>query len=144
MQEYIEFFQNHMILSLAWVGLVVAVIMNFVKAKTAGYKEISPAEATHFINREEGTVVDIRSRDEFRQGHIAGSVHVLAAEIKSGSVPSLEKHKANPMILVCNNGQTVKDSANLLAKGGFEKVYVLKNGLSGWSEAKMPLVRGKK
>jgi rhodanese-related sulfurtransferase len=133
-----------MILCVAWAGLVVAIVMNFVKAKTAGYKEISPAETTHFINREDGTVVDIRTRDEFRQGHIAGSVHVSASEIKSGPVPSLEKHKASPMILVCSNGQTVKESANLLAKGGFEKVYVLKNGLSGWSEAKMPLVRGKK
>ncbi len=144
MQEYIEFFQNNMILSLAWAGLVVAVIMNFVKASTASYKEISPAEATHFINREDGVVVDTRSREEYRQGHIVGSVHVLASEIKSGTVPNLEKHKANPMILVCNNGQSVKESANLLAKGGFEKVYVLKNGLSGWSDAKMPLVRGKK
>lgn len=144
MQEYIEFFQNNMVLSLAWVGLVVAVIVSFVKAKTAAYKEASAAETTHFINREEGVVVDIRTRDEYRQGHIAGSVHTLAADIKSGPVPALEKHKANPIIVVCPNGQTARESANLLAKGGFEKVYVLKNGLAGWSEAKMPLVRGKK
>ena len=144
MQEYIEFFQNNMVLSLAWVGLVVAIVVSFVKSKTAAYKEASSAEVTHFINREDGVVVDIRKRDEFKQGHIAGSVHVLAADIKSGPVPALEKYKANPIIVVCPNGQVAQESANLLAKGGFEKVYVLKNGLNGWSEAKMPLVRGKK
>ena len=42
MQEYIEFFQQNMILSLVWVGLLVAFIMNIVKSATAAYKEINP------------------------------------------------------------------------------------------------------
>ncbi|MEF1337861.1 rhodanese-like domain-containing protein, partial [Vibrio rotiferianus] len=34
MQEYIDFFQQNMILSLVWVGLLVAFIMNIVKSAT--------------------------------------------------------------------------------------------------------------
>ncbi|WP_117236254.1 rhodanese-like domain-containing protein [Vibrio maerlii] len=144
MQEYIDFFQQNMILSLVWVGLVIAVIMNIVKTKTAQYKEIMPAQLTQMINREEGTVIDIRSKDEFKKGHITDAVHILPADIKSGSFGSLESKKADPIVVVCKTGQTAITAANDLAKAGFEQVFVLKNGLISWNEANMPLVRGKK
>ncbi len=62
MQEYIEFFQQNMILSLVWVGLLVAFIMNIVKSATAAYKEINVNQLTHLMNRENGVVVDIRTK----------------------------------------------------------------------------------
>ncbi|MDA0149434.1 rhodanese-like domain-containing protein [Vibrio sp. LaRot3] len=144
MQEYIAFFQENMIMSVVWVGLVVALIMNIVKTSTAAYKEITAAETTTLINRENGVVVDIRSKDEYKKGHITEAVHILPSEIKSGSFGSLENRKSDPIIVVCKTGQTAQESANLLAKAGFEKVSVLKNGLTAWSEANLPLVRGKK
>ncbi|MFA0708579.1 rhodanese-like domain-containing protein, partial [Vibrio sp. 10N.222.48.A3] len=44
----------------------------------------------------------------------------------------------------CKTGQTAQESANLLVKAGFENVSVLKSGLVAWSEANLPLVKGKK
>lgn len=144
MQEYLEFFQQNMIMSLVWVALFVALIANIVKSANAAYKEVSAAQVTQMMNREDGVVVDIRSKDEFKRGHITGAVNVLPSEIKSGSVPSLENHKSDPIIVVCKTGQTAQESANLLAKAGFEKVYLLKNGLVAWGEANLPLIKGKK
>lgn len=144
MQEYIDFISQNMIMVVVWVGLFVALIMNVVKAKTAGYTEVTPAQVTQFLNREEGVVVDIRSKEEYKQGHITGSVHILPSDIKNGSISSLEKYKASPITVVCKSGQTAVASANDLHKAGFEKVYLLKNGLIAWNEANMPLVRGKK
>lgn len=144
MQEYIEFFQQNMIMALVWIGLVVALIVNIVKTSTAAYKEISAAQLTQMINRESGTVVDIRSKDEFKAGHITDAVHILPTEIKSGTFGSLESKKADPIIVVCKTGQTAQASANELAKAGFEQVFLLKSGLIAWNEANMPLVRGKK
>ncbi len=144
MQEYIDFMQNNMLLSMAWIGIVIALIMNFFKSATAAYKEVSPAELTQFINRDEGVVVDIRARDEFKKGHITGSVNISPSDIKSGTISTLEKHKANPITVVCKTGATAVESANLLAKAGFEKVFLLKGGLVSWSDAKMPLIRAKK
>ncbi|ROV62388.1 rhodanese-like domain-containing protein [Vibrio ponticus] len=144
MQEYIAFFQENMILSVVWVGLLVALIMNIVKTSTAAYKEISAGDMTQKINRENGVVVDIRSKDEFKKGHVTEAVHILPSDIKAGNFGSLENRKADPIIVVCKTGQTAQESANLLAKAGFEQVFVLKNGLVSWSEASLPLVRGKK
>ncbi|WP_162062335.1 rhodanese-like domain-containing protein [Vibrio taketomensis] len=144
MQEYIAFFQENMIMSLVWVGLVIALIMNIVKTSTAAYKEISTGEVTQKINRENGVVIDIRSKDEFKKGHITEALHILPSDIKAGNFGSIENRKADPIIVVCKTGQTAQESANLLTKAGFEKVFVLKNGLVSWSEANLPLVRGKK
>ncbi|MDE1230992.1 rhodanese-like domain-containing protein [Vibrio aestuarianus] len=144
MQEYIEFFQQNMILSLAWVGILVALIMSIVKSTTAAYKEITAAQTTYLMNRDNGVVVDIRSKEEFKKGHITDAVHILPSDIKAGNFASLENHKSDPIIVVCKTGQTAQESANLLAKAGFENVNLLKSGLVAWNEANLPLVRGKK
>ncbi len=144
MQEYIEFFQQNMILSLVWVGVFVALLVNIFKSSTAAYKEISASQVTHLMNRENGVVVDIRSKDEYRKGHITDAVHILPSDIKQGQLTGLESHKSDPIIVVCKTGQTAQESANLLAKAGFENVNLLKNGLVAWSEANLPLVTGKK
>ncbi|WP_407331643.1 rhodanese-like domain-containing protein [Enterovibrio sp. 27052020O] len=144
MQQLIEFVQSNLILSLVWVGLVVALILSVIKQKTAAYKIATPNDATVMVNRENGVFVDIRSRDEYRAGHIAGALHVLAKDIKANSFGEIEKHKSDPIILVCKTGQTAIESANVLTKAGFENVSVLKDGLISWKEANLPLVRHKK
>ncbi|MFV0573816.1 MAG: rhodanese-like domain-containing protein [Vibrio sp.] len=143
MQEYIEFFQQNMILCLVWVGVLVALIGTTFKSSTAKYKTIGTSELTHLINREDGVVVDIRTMDEYKRGRIAGSVHILPSDIKSNAISSIEKYKATPIIVVCKTGQTAHESANLLGKAGFEKVYLLKNGMTAWNETNLPLISDK-
>ena len=100
-------------------------------------------EATRLINKEDAVVVDVRSRDDFRRGHISGALNVAAAEIKKGNLGELEKHKAQPIIVVCATGQSAADPAAHLSAAGFTQVSVLKDGISGWSGENLPLIRGK-
>ncbi|WP_318475310.1 rhodanese-like domain-containing protein [Photobacterium leiognathi] len=143
MQQYIDFFTSNPILSLVWVGLVVAIIGSMVKEKTATYKVIGINDATVLVNREEGVFVDIRSRDEYRKGHITGSLHALPSQIKEQNLGELEKHKSAPIIVVCKTGQTAQTTADDLNKAGFTNVNVLKDGLIAWNEANLPLVKSK-
>ncbi|RXJ73492.1 rhodanese-like domain-containing protein [Veronia nyctiphanis] len=144
MQPFIEFLSNNMIMSTVWVGLFVALIALTIKQKTAAYNVLSPNQATALINHEDGTFLDIRSRDDYKNGHITGSLHILPSEIKANNFGELEKFKQNPIVLVCKSGQTTPEYANLLVKAGFEKVSILKDGLISWNEANLPLVRKKK
>lgn len=140
----IDFVSNNMILAVVWVGIIVALIQNIVKQKTAGYQEINPTEATALMNRESAIVLDIRSKEEFKSGHITGARHILPSDIKAGNLSGLENSKTAPIIVVCKTGQTAQTSANDLHKAGFEQVKLLKNGLISWNEANLPLVKGKK
>jgi len=144
MQEYIQFFQQNTIMSIAWVAIVIALIINIVKSASVKYKFMSVNDLTYAINKENGVVLDIRGHDEFRKGHITDAINVLPSDIKASNFGSLEKRKSDPIIVVCKTGQTAQDSAAVLIKSGFEKVSVLKNGIAGWNEENLPLVRGKK
>lgn len=143
MQEIMQFVSRHPILSIAWVGLLAAVLFTTFKGLTSKIKVITRGEATRLINKEDAVVVDLRQRDDFRKGHIAGSVNVLPAEIKANNLGELEKHKDKPIIVVDGSGIQAQDPATTLNKAGFERVYVLKEGVAGWSGENLPLVRGK-
>ncbi|CAO95134.1 rhodanese-like domain-containing protein [Erwinia tasmaniensis] len=143
MQDIMQFAGNHTILALAWVVLLVLVIVTTVKGMFSKVKVISRGEATRLINKEEAVVVDVRGRDDYRKGHISNAINVLAADIKKGNFGELEKHKAQPLIVACATGTSAVESAAQLNAAGYEQVFVLKDGVSGWSSENLPLVRGK-
>lgn len=144
MQEFIEFLKQEMLLSLAWIGLLIALIVTMIKEKTAPYKIVTAAEATQAVNRDGGIFLDVRSREDFRSGHIAGAINLTGKEIKDNHLSDIETQKSAPIILVCKTGQTAIESAQALSKAGFENLSILKDGLISWNEANLPLVRGKK
>lgn len=143
MQEITQFVSDHPMLCLAWVALLIAVIVTTFKNRFSKVNEISRGEAIRLINKEDAAIVDLRTRDDYRKGHIANALNLTSTEIKGGSLGELEKSKAKPVIVVCATGSTSREPAENLNKAGFERVYVLKEGISGWSGENLPLVRGK-
>lgn len=125
------------------IALLVAVLVTTFKSLTSKVKVITRGEATRLINKEDAVVVDLRQRDDFRKGHIAGSINLLPSEIKANNVGELEKHKDKPVIVVDGSGMQCREPANALTKAGFAQVFVLKEGVAGWAGENLPLVRGK-
>ncbi|KAE9541518.1 rhodanese-like domain-containing protein [Ursidibacter maritimus] len=140
-QQIQQFAANHTLMVVAWVALFVAVLINFYKGATSKIKVVDNAQATQLINNEDAVVLDVRSDDEFRAGHIIDSLHLIPSEIKGNKTQSIDKHKEKSIIVVDNNGLSAQGLANTLAKQGFNKVYVLKEGIAGWRAANLPLVK---
>ncbi|AJR01476.1 rhodanese family sulfurtransferase [Hafnia paralvei ATCC 29927] len=143
MQEIMQFVSAHPILSVAWIVLFVAVLVTTFKSRFSKVKEITRGEATLLINKEDAVVVDTRSREDFRKGHLANSLNLTPSDLKNGSFGELDKHKTQPVIVVCANGMSSRESGEHLVKAGFERVYTLKDGIAGWSGENLPLARGK-
>lgn len=142
-QQLQQFASQHPVLIAAWVGVFFAVLYTQYKGLTSKFKVIDNATLTHLINSEDGVVVDLRSDDEFRTGHLVGSLHLLPSEIKAKNVHQIEKYQDRPVILLDVNGLTASSSAALLTQQGFNKVYVLKEGMLGWKSASLPTVKKK-
>lgn len=140
-QQLQQFIANHPILLAAWVGIFVAVLFSLYKGATSKFSTIENAQATYFVNKEEGVFLDLRSEDEFKAGHIVESRHILPSDIKNGNLHGIEKYKDRPVILVDSNGFSASSSANLLVKHGFNRVYLLKEGMIGWRSANLPTVK---
>ena len=131
-------------LSLAWVGLFIAVIVMTIKAGFSRTQNINSQQLTMMINREDAKVIDVRSKDEFKKGHIVNAINVPMADIKNNQITTLEKWKDSPIILVCNAGVTSSQAAQMLVKKGFEKLFSLKGGMGDWQTANMPVQRSKR
>jgi rhodanese-related sulfurtransferase len=144
MQEYIEFFRANPMLSLAWVGLFVALIVTVFKSSLSKVKNVNHQELTLMVNKQDAKVVDVRSKEEFKKGHIVDALNVTMSEIKNNQTTSLEKYKTSPIILVCNAGMTSAQAAELLVKQGFESIHNLKGGMGDWRSANMPVVKSKR
>lgn len=139
MQEYIEFFRANPMLSLAWLGLFLALVVTTIKSMTSKVKHIGTQELVMLVNKQGAKVVDVRAKEEFRKGHIVDAVNISMSEIKNNQISSLESNKNTPIILVCNAGMTSAQAAQLLVAQGFEQVYSLKGGMGDWQAANMPV-----
>ncbi|WP_392553531.1 rhodanese-like domain-containing protein [Orbus wheelerorum] len=139
--EIIPFVKNHPLLSLGWIALFIVIIYLTIKSKLSKVKTISNAQTINMMNKQNAVIVDLRSADNFKKGHITEAVNILPIDIKNGSIKSLEKHKEFPVILVDDNGMLVNASGDILVKQGFEQVFALKDGIAGWNGENLPLVK---
>ena len=141
MEQFIAFASNNAMLSAAWVALVVIIIGISIKIQMSPIKQISPQDLTFLMNREEGVTLDICSEKDFNTNHILDAVGLTNEKITKNGFASLEKHKENPIIVVCSAGISAVKVANDLYKSGFSRVSVLKGGMGAWTSAGLPLTK---
>jgi rhodanese-related sulfurtransferase len=96
---------------------------------------------TFLVNRESGVVVDSRSEKDFKAGHIVDALHLGNDKVSKNDFSSLEKHKDNPIIIVCSAGMSAGKVASQLAKAGFTRVSLLKGGMNAWLSAGLPVTK---
>ena len=136
------FVGNHLALSALFVILLVAVIVTQLMTLLRKYKELTPAALTQLMNRENPLLVDISPRDSYEKGHIPGAKHVLMSQFDPES-KDLAKAKDLPVVVICRAGQTAQGAAQRLVKAGFQKVYFLGGGMGAWTQAQLPVAKGK-
>lgn len=137
-EQVLEFVMTHYILTSVWIVLFVLLIRT---EGARGGKALSTAEVTHLINKEDAKVIDIRSKDDFRAGHITGAINIPAREMPK-RVSELDAFKDTPVILVCKTGATAGATGGQMAKLGFTKLHKLQGGILEWQSNNLPLLKG--
>ena len=140
--DLLAFAGRHPLLSLALLGLTLAIVFNELSAFTRGFKALGPAALTALVNRDNALVVDLRPHADFEKGHIPGSKNVQPSQFDPEN-KQLAAARSLPVVLVCKAGQASGDAAKRLRKAGFERVYVLDGGIAAWQQADLPLVKGR-
>jgi len=102
--------------------------------------DISPEEVYEIISKgEEFLILDVRTPDEFNEGHIEGAVLIPVDELER-RLDELPKDK--PIITYCRSGVRSRNAANILLENGFSKVYDMKGGIIEWINKGYPAVDG--
>ncbi len=103
-------------------------------------KGLSPTEATIWMNRRKASVLDLRSEEAFKAGHLPGAKHVPSNEIVV-RIEKLKLDRKNPLILVCETGVSSRKAIAEVQKLGFAEVGTLDGGVQAWQAAALPLVK---
>ncbi|MBS0349916.1 MAG: rhodanese-like domain-containing protein [Proteobacteria bacterium] len=139
MQVFFQFITHHWLLSSLLLVLLILLLIE--EARTKGLlNQLTPQNLVQLMNHESAVVVDIRSRENFQEGHIVSAINLPASELEKNTAP-LSQFKNKPIVIVCATGQKAGTLANLLKKQGFQNVQVLAGGINGWKNAQMPIVK---
>jgi glyoxylase-like metal-dependent hydrolase (beta-lactamase superfamily II)/rhodanese-related sulfurtransferase len=91
------------------------------------------------IERADWWVLDVREEEEWRRMHIPGAHHIPQAqlasrlnEIPDGAVP----------LIVCHSGVRSHRAAQFLKQNGYQEVFSLAGGTSGWQQSGRPVEQG--
>lgn len=94
-----------------------------------GAKEFSDA-----LVNEKAVLIDVRSPEEFAQGHIAGAtnINVEGADFAS-QIETLDKTKT--YAVYCHSGRRSGIATDSMEKAGFAHMYDLSGGIQAWQSA---------
>jgi len=137
MAQFFEFIANHWMLVSALVVLLI--LLAWDSSQKSGPK-VSTHEATRLINQNNAVVLDIRDKADFKSGHLVDAVNIPNSQVAE-RLSDLEKHKSDPIIVVCKTGQSASAASKTLKDNGFEQVYRLSGGIMEWTNNNLPLVK---
>lgn len=101
--------------------------------KEKGISLISADSLKVMLNGEHGILLDVRTPEEFAEGHLPGAINIdYKNEGFSAALDTLDKTKQYEVY--CRSGHRSSESADMMSKKGFKKVYDLEGGILKWQE----------
>ena len=95
------------------------------------YEQITPAEAKEIMDTEQNYIIlDVRTEEEFAEGHIAGAILIPDYEITEKAEVIL-MDKEQQILVYCRSGRRSKNAANQLVELGYSNVKEF-GGIIDW------------
>ncbi len=138
MQQYIEFISNHPLLFALLAVVLILLITSEITRTVSGTKNINISLAINLFNQDKAIFLDIRSNNEFANGHIAGAINIPEADLEK-RIDDLTKYKDKQVIVYCQTGARTGNSCKILKKNEFNNISILSGGLTAWTNENYPL-----
>jgi rhodanese-related sulfurtransferase len=119
--------------SLAWISVN---NLGSVAITTTPSQLISPDEyQAQFNSGKEHALIDVRTPEEFNDGHIPGSININVETLAN----RLDEIPADmPIVVYCRSGNRSATAAKILVDAGFAPVYDL-GGIQAWVTEGYPI-----
>lgn len=97
---------------------------------TPTFENISAEKAKELIDEGKVQVMDVRTAEEYEQGHIPGA-ELFPINKLDNQIGNLEKDQS--YLMVCRSGNRSTQASEMLVKNGFTHIYNLEQGMNGWT-----------
>lgn len=141
--EFSLFVVQHWLLVAAFVIVLFVWIGFECRLVFSGIPQLTPAQATLLINRQECFIVDVRDFFSYEKGHVSNAINIPMVDLNKGH-GTLEAHKDKPILLACAQGNQTLQAAKILRQKGFQHLHILKGGMRAWLQDGLPIVKGLK
>ena len=101
--------------------------------KKVEYQNLTSAKFEKFIQNPEVQILDVRTPEEYTEGHILGSLNINVKDENFASHIDELLTKDKKVAVYCRSGKRSRTAAEVLVKKGF-KVYNLDKGILNWIE----------
>ena len=100
---------------------------------------ISPAELNDRIAKNKAPfILDVRTPEEFAQGHVPGAVNIPVSEIADRS-SELAGYKEKEIVVYCAAGPRASFARSLMSQLGFTGTKELQGHMMGWTADGYPV-----
>jgi len=103
-------------------------------------KGLTPTDATIWINRRKANVIDLRTEEDFKSGHLPNAKNVALENLQS-SLKSLKLEQKYPLVVIGRGPAHSQKAAKELRALGYEEVGVLEGGIHAWQTSGLPLIK---
>ena len=101
------------------------------QGQAPAYRQITMEEAVEMMASESGYIIlDVRTADEYAEGHIPGAVNVANEVIGTSEIPELPD-KDQLILVYCRSGRRSKEAASKLAALGYTNIVEF-GGILDW------------
>ena len=139
MSRLLEYIMNHPLLATLALAAAGAVLVYEWRHRSHSLAALAPQDVVRLMNQG-AAVIDVRSAEEFLQGHIRGARHIPAGDItKAGE--TLKRYKEKPVGVCCESGPRGRSALAALQDQGFKQVVNLKGGMRAWRAEHLPVAR---
>jgi len=97
-----------------------------------GIPSIVDAQVVYSKQDDNILIIDLRPESAFREGHIQYAINLPRSKVLDYFRYSIEPASFESIIIVCNNGNASGYVASILQLLGFNNVYNMRFGMSGW------------
>ena len=99
--------------------------------KKAEYKKITSDEAKKMMETQKAIVVDVRTLEEYNEGHIPNAISVPLETIENEAETKL-KNKDDLILVYCRSGRRSREAALKLIEKGYTNVIDF-GGIQDWN-----------
>lgn len=114
----------------------------FAKAQAVGV-QIPSKDIIEPAKNGDWLIIDVRSEDEFAEGHVPGALNIPHNEINA-HLAELSPFKDKPVVVYCRSGFRATKALKTLSKHEFSDLRHLEGDMLGWRKAKLPEETGAK
>lgn len=101
-------------------------------------KHVQSAEAATIVAEGKTVIVDVRTAEEFKDGHIKGAKNIdIMSDDFEAQLAKLDK--SQPTLVHCQAGGRSSRALKTFEKLGFTQVIHLDDGFGGWEAAGKPV-----